>query len=151
MYPYCSFSGAFGLDCPPHWASYNTSCYRVISHTRIVPAKTWEEARVNCLGFGGDLVSINSASESIFIRNQLKNERRGALWIGLYRNETSNPKQGWVWVDGTKLEYIRWKLGEPNNYDGNEKCGEIYTRDGLWNDGNCANSMPSICERKKGK
>jgi hypothetical protein len=56
-----------------------------------------------------------------------------------------------VWTDGTTHAYANWKNDgaddEPNNSGGSEYCAELYKATGYWNDANCANALPYVCER----
>ena len=112
---------------------------------------SWEDSRANCLGYGADLVSIHDASEINFIHQQTSKLGNLWFWIGLYRNKTtSDPKVGWIWSDGSNLTNPQWSTGEPNNYNNNERCGELYATKKVWNDNDCAKLFSSICKRKKG-
>jgi len=50
------------LACPAGWSSYNSSCYYVST-----VAKKQSEARDDCQGFGGDLVSVENDDEMNYI------------------------------------------------------------------------------------
>ena len=107
---------------------------------------SWENARAVCLGFGGDLVSINNEKE----RNFLYLDLNIASWIGL--NDRLNEGQ-FVWSDGTPFSssvYSNWPWldGEPNN-SGNQDCVEI--KSGGWDDQHCSEERFYICERSKGE
>ena len=43
-------------------------------------------------------------------------------WIGL---NTISVATGFVWSDGTPVNYANWAKGEPNNANGGESCGEM--------------------------
>lgn len=113
---------------------------------------SWEDSRANCLGYGGDLVSIRDSSEVNFIYQQASTLGNYIFWIGLYRNKTTrDPKEGWIWSDGNNFTNPQqWRSGEPNNYQNNEKCAEFFASSKLWNDNNCDKLFASICKRKKG-
>ena len=49
-------------------------------------------------------------------------EDRG-LWLGL--NQLSTFSQGFIWADGSPLNFINWQKGEPNDAHGGEKCVEM--------------------------
>ncbi|OXB84687.1 UNVERIFIED_CONTAM: hypothetical protein H355_001164 [Colinus virginianus] len=50
-----------------------------------------------------------------------------------------------------KVNFQKWANGEPNNYDGNEKCGVFYGyNDMKWNDMFCEHMQDYICQIKKG-
>lgn len=51
-----------------------------------------------------------------------------------------------------QVNFERWSHGEPNNYDGNEKCG-VFTGylNMNWNDLFCEHMLDFVCQIKKGK
>jgi len=107
----------------------------------------WENARRECLGYGGDLVSIASQSEMNFVYNKSSKVWIPHYWIGL--NDQRNESQ-FVWSDGTPYNasvYSNWYPKEPNN-QGGEDCVEMYGTS--WNDLNCKTEYGYICERPKG-
>ncbi|PVD27898.1 hypothetical protein C0Q70_10473 [Pomacea canaliculata] len=52
----------------------------------------------------------------------------------------------WRWSSGATLSLTNWWPGEPNNLNGNENGGEIWTG-GKWNDTPTSRELPSVCER----
>ena len=121
--------------------------------------RNWEDSRANCLGYGADLVSILTSSESDFIYQQIRtNEtirtltRYTGIWIGLFRNKTTgDQKEGWVWSDGNKFTNPeQWAVGQPSNHNNEENCARIYTDYEGWNDHDCAKLFSSICKKREG-
>lgn len=139
--------------CPSGWKGYGDSCYLFVLPTfHFKRQMSWEVARANCLGYGGDLVSILNSSEVDFIYKQTRVLGNFKFWIGLFRNKTTrDPSEGWIWSDGNNFSNPQqWLHGEPNNYQSNEKCAELFALGKRWNDNNCAELFASICKRKKG-
>ncbi|XP_028395542.1 C-type mannose receptor 2-like [Dendronephthya gigantea] len=137
--------------CPKNWKEHGNSCYLFVNPTLKIRLMSWQDSKANCLGYGADLVSIHDSSEVNFINQETSKLSTFWFWIGLYRNKTTNDaKVGWIWSDGSNLTNPQWARGEPNNYRGNEKCGEIHTKRKLWNDNDCSKQFASICKRKKG-
>ena len=61
---------------------------------------------------------------------------------------------GFVWSDGSPVEYENWGNGEPNNYNGIENCAEGFLNaDPLrgWNDLACDSPRHWICGVPKSK
>jgi len=52
--------------CPNGWITYSGNCYKVKKHK-----KTQSDARAYCQSKGGELTSINDASEADFITSIL--------------------------------------------------------------------------------
>ncbi|XP_037131941.1 macrophage mannose receptor 1b isoform X2 [Syngnathus acus] len=106
--------------------------------------KTWYEARDFCRAIGGDLLSIHSAAE-LFVG------RHGKAWIGLH---IADPTAGYVWSDGSPVNFLHWQEGEPNNFQNSESCAEfrIYRADdtGSWNDVHCESYNDWLCEIRTG-
>uniref|UniRef100_A0A3Q1CBQ5 Mannose receptor, C type 1b n=1 Tax=Amphiprion ocellaris TaxID=80972 RepID=A0A3Q1CBQ5_AMPOC len=101
--------------------------------------KTWFEARDYCRAIGGDLLSIHSAADG------------GKGWIGLHIADTN---VGFVWSDGSPLNYQHWQEGEPNNLNNVEHCAEFlihnWDEDGSWNDANCDLYNDWLCQIRAG-
>ncbi|XP_020794903.1 ladderlectin-like [Boleophthalmus pectinirostris] len=130
--------------CPMSWFIFNGRCYKyVATHS------TWADAEINCVSQGANLVSIYSLEEDNFVRSLIQNFDRtvGPAWIGL----SDHHKDGaWMWSDGCPVVYMNWNKGEPNNYGGNEACGEIGWDNGKnWNDMVCSRTFPSVCATRK--
>jgi hypothetical protein len=70
---------------------------------------------------------INIAAQSIFGHNQ-------AVWIGINDRSIEN---SYVNTDGSKMDWLNWNKGEPNDMNHNEDCVEFHTYDGHWNDNKC--------------
>lgn len=113
-------------------------------------------------GATGYLATITSEEENDIIATKLGSNG----WIGTsddYRyineatgseyTEQSETEGKWYWVTGPESgtqvwegassgnavggNYNNWALSEPNNYEGDENCNEIYSSDGSWNDMPC--------------
>ena len=105
---------------------------------------------------GGELVSINTQSESDFLNDRLM----VATWTSGTRVGDSNnwkwssPKTSWPAVSPAKPDSIfrNWNKGEPNDYnhhDGNhENCIQLrpWTAPTTWNDERCSEKMNIVCE-----
>ncbi|XP_048118225.1 C-type lectin domain family 4 member E-like [Alosa alosa] len=101
--------------CPENWWKHSSSCYFISA-----VEKTWNESRQYCREKDGDLVIINSKEEQEFLNDNMK-EGMKEIWIGLSDTDTEGV---WRWVDGTPLtgSCRMWRMGEPNDSDGNEDC-----------------------------
>uniref|UniRef100_A0A4W6EZB1 Mannose receptor, C type 1b n=1 Tax=Lates calcarifer TaxID=8187 RepID=A0A4W6EZB1_LATCA len=106
--------------------------------------KTWFEARDYCRAIGGDLLSIHSSAELLV-------GRHGRAWIGLH---VPDPNTGYVWSDGSPVNFQHWQEGEPNNFNNAESCAEfrIYNWDeeGSWNDVHCESYNDWLCQIRAG-
>ncbi|XP_047445681.1 macrophage mannose receptor 1-like isoform X2 [Mugil cephalus] len=106
--------------------------------------KTWFEARDYCREIGGDLLSIHNAHE-------LNVGRGGKGWIGLHVPDSNS---GYVWSDGTPLNFQHWQNGEPNNFMNSESCAEFVIHnqdeDGSWNDVHCESYNDWLCQIRAG-
>ncbi|XP_048588785.1 galactose-specific lectin nattectin [Nematostella vectensis] len=124
--------------CGAGWKSYGDQCYRIQ-----VAEKSWEESRDDCAATQSELIKITDQSELDFVYHTFVRPLHGpSAWIGLSKVDGS-----FRWTDNCNLTFRNWNSGEPNNYEGQEKCVELYVRSGLWNDVKCSNLRPSICKR----
>lgn len=89
------------------------------------------------------LLIVNSDSEQLAVAGAIK--RTSNMWIGLRRDDSN--KNQWIWVDGQKVTYSNWGVGEPNNI--NEECVVMNTSpSGKWYDDRCSERRPFICEKE---
>ncbi|XP_061196791.1 macrophage mannose receptor 1-like [Saccostrea echinata] len=99
-----------------------------------------------------DLLKINDAKEQTVILDILKKKDAQLpgvqeWWVGMKREK--NDINQWTWTDSSSANhsYIRWGIDEPNNYNQNEHCGEIW--ESTFNDKNCDSKLNFVCERPK--
>uniref|UniRef100_A0A3Q1GW30 Mannose receptor, C type 1b n=1 Tax=Acanthochromis polyacanthus TaxID=80966 RepID=A0A3Q1GW30_9TELE len=128
------------VTCALGWNSLSSRnvCYQMYS-----AKKTWYEAKDYCRAIGGDLLSIHSESEL---------QTYQTVWIGL---NAPNPVTGYVWSDGSPLNFQNWEDGEPNNKNGVESCVEFkayyWKASGSWNDVHCEKINSYACQIRRGE
>ncbi|XP_072223469.1 galactose-specific lectin nattectin-like [Leuresthes tenuis] len=129
--------------CPPGWTQFGSRCF-IYYRT----ARTWIDAEHFCMSIGGNLASIHSADESLFLSNLVKRVT-GAhhhTWVGGF---DAVAEKRWMWSDGSHFNYRRWHQGQPSNHGGNEHCLEISFRGGTyWNDEICTDRNSFLCGKK---
>uniref|UniRef100_A0A8C3H207 Macrophage mannose receptor 1 n=1 Tax=Corvus moneduloides TaxID=1196302 RepID=A0A8C3H207_CORMO len=134
------------LFCPDGWQSIPQSsfCFKVGREKM----QTWFEARDFCRTIGGDLACIHSEEEQNLIARLDRGYIHYSYWMGL---SALNSDGGFTWSDGSPVNFEKWSHGEPNNYDGNEKCG-VFTGylNMNWNDLFCEHMLDYVCQIKKG-
>uniref|UniRef100_A0A452GX74 Macrophage mannose receptor 1 n=1 Tax=Gopherus agassizii TaxID=38772 RepID=A0A452GX74_9SAUR len=96
-----------------------------------------EKARQFCKKNFGDLVVIDSNSESKFLW------KYESYFISLFLSVD----QQFTWMDGSPVHYVAWAKNEPNYANAEENCMVMYKNFGLWHDINCGNPNAFICER----
>ncbi|KAG9356086.1 hypothetical protein JZ751_000930 [Albula glossodonta] len=127
--------------CPSGWYSNNGRCFKYVA------TKTnWADAERTCQNMGGNLPSVHSEAEHNFLKTLFKGISGGedAFWLGL---SDCHQEGWWFWSDGSKVDYLKWNTGEPNNL-GDEDC--LHTSFGSqkgWNDIPCKNSYAFICSK----
>ncbi|XP_067467955.1 lactose-binding lectin l-2-like [Thunnus thynnus] len=127
-------------NCPMFWYSFNGRCYKYVS-TRM----TWADAELHCVSQKANLVSIHSLEEQKFVKSLIKNfdHAEGFTWIGL---SDTQKEGGWMWSDGSAVNFAFWNSREPSNGGGNEDCvHNNYGTGRKWNDGTCSKTFPSVC------
>ncbi|CAJ0599378.1 unnamed protein product [Cylicocyclus nassatus] len=120
--------------------------------------ETFDTAESVCRSVGAHLTSIHSADENHFVadvaRSGFKIGWTEWTWIGLKRAEYNSER--WLWTDGTKVDFLAWSKGSPDNYHGREHCGELATDNTgdaneyhKWNDIRCDHRMRAfVCKKK---
>ncbi|XP_037095133.1 uncharacterized protein LOC119115063 [Syngnathus acus] len=105
--------------------------------------KTWQEARDDCVGRGGDLLSITNSYEQNFIQGH---QLTGAsLWLGVNANITEGSK----WTDGSSFTYKNLKAGSASDATG-ARCLSLLTADSRWEFADCKKESSYICKRRGG-
>ncbi|XP_005387016.1 PREDICTED: macrophage mannose receptor 1 [Chinchilla lanigera] len=123
------------------WVVYKESQYYFSKEK-----ESMENARAFCKKNFGDLVTVQSESEKKFLWKYVN--RKGAPSVSAYFIGLSiSLDKTFIWMDGTKVDYVSWAPGEPNFANDDENCVTLYTDSGLWNDINCGYPNTFICER----
>jgi Ca2+-binding RTX toxin-like protein len=93
-------------------------------------AATWKEAQAQAVSLGGNLVTVNDATENQFLVNTFGGTEQ--LWIGL----TDEVVEGqFKWVNGEAVTYTNWLINQPDNFGGNEDYVHLNgATAGQWND-----------------
>lgn len=118
------------------------------------------DARDYCRTQKGSLVRIAHPAMQQEMYNKVNYIGQDRIWIGLYRDESSdNDRSSWNWkFDGfedSPLKVSYWGPGEPNNYLGrHEGCVEIRriaktNMTNSWNDIPCQNLNQFFCQVKR--
>ena len=102
--------------------SLNNKFY-YLSNNYFSPISAYFHAR----GSGGNLVTINDASENDFISTSLSGVN---AMIGFTKWLAEGE---FIWFNGEAITYTNWSAGEPDNAGGWEDFAEILS-DGTWND-----------------
>ncbi|XP_013413931.1 uncharacterized protein LOC106176204 [Lingula anatina] len=113
---------------------------------------TWDASRMYCQKNNGILAKIEDLPTMEKIRSRIQSDKsryEGNYWIGGMWDRDA--QRIWKWVGGGNVSYTNWKSGEPKeNSDLKMVCMEMWTRriDNIseWNDENCQNTYPYICQ-----
>ncbi|MFM8295591.1 MAG: choice-of-anchor L domain-containing protein, partial [Microcystaceae cyanobacterium] len=94
----------------------------------LTTATSWTDAQAQAQIMGGNLVTINDATENQFLINAFAGEQ---FWIGY----TDQAEEGlWQWISGETSSYTNWSGGEPNNYGEEDYAVTNWVSPGTWND-----------------
>ncbi|MCS5705318.1 cadherin domain-containing protein [Synechococcus sp. FGCU-3] len=93
----------------------------------IVDGSTWTQAEANAVALGGNLVTINDASENDYLltgQNRAINALSGDgfFWLGIQDTDNNGT---YTWSSGQQTEYASWFANEPSGTDvfGQENYG----------------------------
>jgi Lectin C-type domain len=79
---------------------------------------TWADAEALGVKLGGHLVTVDDQAEQDWLMATFPQDW---LWIGL----NDQAREGrWVWSSGTRVRYVNWSEGEPDNWKGFDPLGE---------------------------
>ncbi|KAK3723815.1 hypothetical protein QZH41_019491, partial [Actinostola sp. cb2023] len=134
------------VNCPTYWRRYDDGedvyCFKTIAEFL-----TWQQARDKCASYGGDLASINSPQENMFINNDLR--LCGFTWIGL--NDKKNESH-FEWSDGNSMTFKSW-AGDESYYEQDEYLNSkqncvAASRTGEWRPFHCDDKFYTVCKMK---
>lgn len=109
-------------------------------HRASASALTWSDARADCLAWGGDLVSIESAEEDAAVASLLE----VSVWTGA-SDQTADGV--FTWADGSPIVFGNWGNGQPDAFPGPD-CVEKRQETGeAWYDQPCTSANAYVCER----
>ncbi|XP_034722944.1 C-type lectin BML-1-like isoform X19 [Etheostoma cragini] len=129
------------------WSQYTTNiCVKAFFKT---PHLSHSDAENACQKFtNGHLVSIINGEQMNQVQCAMYRATPGKAhyWIGAYLKQVGRTRK-WSWTDGSFGRYINWARGQPDNFLFREGCVEMNYWDwGLWNDVNCNEKKPYVCE-----
>ncbi|XP_062591548.1 C-type lectin domain family 4 member M-like [Saccostrea cucullata] len=126
--------------CEKGWVSFNGNCY-FFSSTKM----NFHDAATFCTNAasGSSLLEDQSPHEEKWILIQFRLRGLHKIWIGVSDifEETKFVRMS----DAEVVTDIKWAKGQPDNYNNNENCLEIYSN-GEWNDRNCDERNGFICK-----
>ncbi|KAM9794512.1 uncharacterized protein LOC133163674 isoform X2 [Syngnathus typhle] len=135
------------------WSPHGSNCYK-----KMETPNGWLGARHDCLWEGGDLVSITSEDEEMFVMEQMGNK---PFWIGLSNlncNETwcqffKAGEKSVTWSYTSVMPtYANWDPREDQSFN-DESCAYVNqgvhgdSRPSKWRRGSCGSSLVYMCER----
>ncbi|XP_031150853.1 galactose-specific lectin nattectin-like isoform X3 [Sander lucioperca] len=127
-------------SCPPGWTQFGSRCFSFN-----FKGKSWTDAESFCKSKGGNLASVHSEEEHVFLRdfvNQVTGENK-QTWMGGF----DSVKEGeWMWSDGSTFDYKHWGPGQPDNHRVAEHCLQM-NHHGKWNDNLCPKILPFLCSK----
>ena len=102
------------------------------------------DAKKGCAKLGGTLAMLKAAEESDQLTKAMGQRFPVTeLWVGL--NELA-AEGTWLWTTGAPIAFSNWKHEEPNGYRGNEHCTELFAHSWQWNDLDCSERLPFVCQ-----
>ena len=124
--------------CPSGWIQYKNHCY-----LQVDARMTWFDAQSNCNGYSGYLLSIETADECDFIRNDNSFDA-GVGWLGGTDADTEGV---WMWDSGAEVTLDHWQPYQPdNNYNADCMAVNIDWNSWEWDDQGCHIEYRSVCE-----
>ncbi|KAK2888177.1 uncharacterized protein [Channa argus] len=140
-------------DLSNGWRQYGSNCYKLKADT----TKSWAAARHDCVQEGGDLVSITSPEEELYVTGT-QNPSQLDLWIGLSTLKCSKiscqvevGNSQFTWSDALQVGYTNWATGQPTVDTQVGSCSALIKEDsdnfGKWTSHVCRYERPYMCKR----
>ncbi|XP_031150865.1 galactose-specific lectin nattectin-like isoform X1 [Sander lucioperca] len=138
--PSCHGQTSCPGSCPPGWTQFGSRCFSFNFQ-----GKSWTDAENFCKSDGGNLASVHSEEEHVFLRDYIRKVtgENKKTWMGGF---DSVQEGEWMWSDGSTFDYKHWSPGQPDNAGGVEHCLEMNYRD-KWNNAPCNIISPFLCSK----
>ncbi len=139
VYNYLEWIQTTTFNCTGYIPGDNGHCYKFVNEEM-----TYAQAEEHCRAEGSYLVEIGSQIEQCFLQGLVGENN---VWIGL-QDKAHN--ENWShWNSGAPVEYSNWRYDQPDNYEGEQYCGELVNvwMNGKWTDNNCNWRNKFVCER----
>ncbi|XP_034533053.1 C-type mannose receptor 2-like [Notolabrus celidotus] len=129
-------------QCPSGWSHNNGRCFRYIS-----TPQSWAWAEIRCQALGGNLASVHSHAEYLFIQRMIVRATREypLTWLG---GSDAEQEGVWLWSDGSHFTYANWCQWEPNNRGGQQCLRMNWANGKCWDDYQCWPRHPYVCARR---
>ena len=112
------------------------------SRYRLTNAGTWEQAQAEARSVGGNLVTINSAAEDNWLKQNYGTSE--AFWMGLSDKDQEGT---FKWASGEAVTYTNWAPGEPNDWQGTQDFGRVnFGSNRQWDDDHFYTTYRGIIE-----
>jgi hypothetical protein len=102
---------------------------------------TFDGATDQAMQLGGHLATVVSDAEaaavlSIVSDDSCEPQYGGAIWLGARQQPgQTSPGSGWSWVTAEPWSYVRWRSGEPNDFQGVQEDRLVFSKvGGYWLD-----------------
>jgi len=112
-----------------------TSCYRAVTLPR-----TWDDARIDCVSWGGSLVQVDSSAEDQFVGELVT----VLQWLGASDTLIDNV---FVWTNGSPILFGNWGASQPDRFPGADCVEKRDTAGRQWFDQPCYNLRAYVCEK----
>ena len=111
------------------------SCYRAGT-----TLQTWDNARIDCVGWGGSLVQVDSSAEDLFVGELVTTSQ----WLGASDTLIDNV---YVWTNGSPILFANWGASQPDRFPGADCVEKRETLGRQWFDQPCYNLRAYVCEK----
>ena len=124
--------------CEKDYTVYDGTCYKFVPEE-----KTWAEALEACAGDTAVLVNVKNAGEEQHL-NRTRKSKKGNIWLALNDIVTEGT---YVSADGSGLEYMNWKIGEPHGKGENCVQFDPISQFGTMADVKCTEKRTFFCKK----
>ncbi|KAK0406531.1 hypothetical protein QR680_018630 [Steinernema hermaphroditum] len=114
-------------------------CFKNYAYRQFIPSRSWTDAELFCRSLGGQLASIHSAEEQAFFESILTN----TVWIGAHLPPNGKDP---VWTDGSKLDFKKWRSGNPVVVEDDNCVFCAANYDPGWGNAECWSDFPFACK-----